>query len=65
MPAAAAQAVEAVLDDVVEAVPASGEGEPEPGRIQRAVFTVTGALASVGVLAEAVNRLREAAAPWF
>lgn len=63
VPPMAAQVVEAVLDDVQEAVPQSGA--PEPGRIQRAVFTVTGALAPVAGLAAAVNRLREAAAPWF
>ncbi|AXI80048.1 DUF5955 family protein [Peterkaempfera bronchialis] len=63
LPGGAAQAAEAALEEVAEAAP--GTGEPERGRIQRAVFTLTGALASAAGLAEAVRALRDAAAPWF
>lgn len=64
VPDAAAQAAQAALDDAEDAV-SEPDAEPDPGRIQRAIFTVTGALATVAGLATAVQALREAAAPWF
>lgn len=59
----AANAATAGLDELEDALP--GPGEPEQGRIQRAIFTITGALASAASLTEAVRALRDAAAPWF
>ncbi|MCX4744438.1 DUF5955 family protein [Kitasatospora sp. NBC_01287] len=75
VPPGAAEVVAAVLDEVREEAAGlgsqSGEGgqgaqggRSGTGRIQRAVFTITGALASVTSLAEAVDTLRRAAAPW-
>ncbi|WP_441250962.1 DUF5955 family protein [Kitasatospora sp. McL0602] len=58
VPEFAAEVAEAELDGLAEP-------EREPGRIRRSVFAVAGALGSVAGLAEAVDRLRQAAAPWF
>ncbi|QLE75193.1 hypothetical protein FGW37_29530 [Streptomyces rectiverticillatus] len=63
LPSPAVQAAQAALDEVDDALPTADE--PARGRIQRAVYAVTGALASAASLAEGVRALREAAAPWF
>lgn len=63
LPDTARDAACSALDDAEEAV--SQPGEPEPGRIRRAVFTVTGALTAVAGLGAAVQALRDAADPWF
>ncbi|MGK5731282.1 DUF5955 family protein [Streptomyces sp. URMC 124] len=63
LPGPAVQAAQSALDEVDDALPTAGE--PARGRIQRAVYAVTGALASAASLAEDVRALREAAAPWF
>lgn len=57
-----ARIAEEALTEVEEAGQAS---EPEPGRVRRAVATLTGALASAAGLAQALEALRSAAAPWF
>ncbi|WP_058043130.1 DUF5955 family protein [Streptomyces roseifaciens] len=63
LPSPALQAAQSALDEVDDALPTADE--PARGRIQRAVYAVTGALASAASLAEGVRALREAAAPWF
>ncbi|MBB5122929.1 hypothetical protein AF335_20355 [Streptomyces eurocidicus] len=63
LPAPAAEVAAGALDEVDDALPA--DGEPALGRVRRAVFAVSGALASVAALTEAVRSLRDAAAPWF
>lgn len=63
LPPAAADAAVSALDEVDEALPSTDE--PVRGRVQRAIFTITGALASAASLTEAVTALRDAAAPWF
>ncbi|MFD7968113.1 DUF5955 family protein [Streptomyces clavifer] len=66
LPAGAAADAESALAEMEEAVPASGEAdEPARGRVRRAFYAVSGALASVAGLAEAVESLRAASAPWF
>ncbi|MEH6377832.1 DUF5955 family protein [Streptomyces sp. KLMMK] len=63
LPSPALQAAQSALDEVDDALPTTDE--PARGRIQRAVYAVSGALASAASLAEGVRALREAAAPWF
>jgi hypothetical protein len=51
---------------VLDEVAAAGDtAVPEPGRLRRAVATLTGALTSAAGLAQAVEALREAAKPLF
>ncbi|MEU1819990.1 DUF5955 family protein [Streptomyces roseifaciens] len=65
LPSPALQAAQSALDEVDDALPLPATDEPARGRIQRAVYAVSGALASAASLAEGVRALREAAAPWF
>jgi hypothetical protein len=55
-----------IAEEALEEMAAAGaDGPPEPGRLRRAVATLTGALASAAGFAQAVATLREAARPWF
>ncbi|ARZ71926.1 DUF5955 family protein [Streptomyces sp. HU2014] len=63
LPPAAAEEAAGALDELDDALPA--DEEPGPGRVRRAVFMVSGALASAAALADGVRALRDAAAPWF
>jgi hypothetical protein len=55
-----------IAEEALDEVAAAGtDGEPEPGRVRRAMATVTGALASAAGLAQAVAAVRDAARPWF
>ncbi|MEU1673627.1 DUF5955 family protein [Streptomyces roseifaciens] len=65
LPSPALHAARSALDEVDDALPLPATDEPARGRIQRAVYAVSGALASAASLAEGVRALREAAAPWF
>lgn len=56
-------AAESALAEVEDALPSTDEAGQ--GRVRNAIFTVTGALASVASLGESLRALREAAAPWF
>ncbi|MFJ9057299.1 DUF5955 family protein [Streptomyces sp. NPDC102409] len=63
LPSAEGSAAESALAEVEGALPQPDEAER--GRVRNAVFTLTGALASVASLSESIRALREAAAPWF
>ncbi|MFE5241026.1 MULTISPECIES: DUF5955 family protein [unclassified Streptomyces] len=61
--AAEGTAAESALAEVEDALPSTDEAGQ--GRVRNAIFTVSGALASVASLGESLRALREAAAPWF
>ncbi|MGW1815948.1 DUF5955 family protein [Streptomyces sp. NPDC002125] len=61
--AAEGTAAESALAEVEDALPSTDEAGQ--GRVRNAIFTVSGALASVASLSESIRALREAAAPWF
>ncbi|MFE7757392.1 DUF5955 family protein [Streptomyces sp. NPDC057429] len=66
LPPGAAADAESALAEMEEALPSSDEAdEPARGRVRRAFYAVSGALASVAALTEAVETLRRASAPWF
>ncbi|MFE6050948.1 hypothetical protein ACFQ6N_09345 [Kitasatospora sp. NPDC056446] len=72
LPSAAAEAAGQALDEVAEASAGTGTGPAVAGvgdsggdRIRRAVYTLTGALGAATTLAEALQALTAAAAPWF
>ncbi|MEV0021403.1 DUF5955 family protein [Streptomyces atroolivaceus] len=61
--AAEGSAAESALAEVEDAsLPADEAGQ---GRVRNAIFTVTGALASVASLSESIRALRDAAGPWL
>ncbi|MFF1460856.1 DUF5955 family protein [Streptomyces sp. NPDC058330] len=63
LPSGAGDAAETALAQVEDApAPADEAGQ---GPVRSAIFTLSGALASVASLSDSLRALREAAAPWF